>query len=61
MFQKRKPLTYLEELVIDKLYKEDGKLDKENAFLKLKLLNIYKNLEVSLQNQIQSKSEIDEW
>ena len=60
-FRKRKPLAYLEELVIDKLYKEDGELDKENAFLKLKLLNIYKNLEVSLQNQMQSKSEIDKW
>jgi hypothetical protein len=60
-FKKRKPVAKLEELVIDKLYKENGDIEEDNAYLKLKFFNLIEQLHDSFEQHMKSKSEDDNW
>ena len=57
----KKPVTNIEELVIDNLYKKNGDLNIPNAYLKLKLITINSDLAKSLQSHIKSVNDEDDW
>ena len=58
---RKKTVTNVEELVIDNLYDEYGRLNIENAYIKLKLLTINSEIAKNLKYHIKSKKEEDEW
>lgn len=58
---RKKTVTNIEELVIENLYDKYGRLNIENAYLKLKLLTINSEIANNLKYHIESKKEEDNW
>lgn len=61
LLSKDKDLTSIEELIINNLYDKRGKLNVENAYLKLKLIKINSEMSKNLREHINSQAAEDDW